>query len=164
MKGVESSPTSLGSTQNYTFYGKPNNGDITLNINEGNDYLIGNPYPSALDANQFIIDNDETLGGTGSSTGTLYFWQHWGGGSHVLAEYKGGYASYTLSGGSPAPFMGIPPPGLIKRPGRFIPVAQAFFVTAETTGTIKFNNGQRVFQNENGITSLFVKPGSIKRT
>ena len=163
MKGVESSPTSLGSTQNYTFYGKPNNGDITLNINEGNDYLIGNPYPSALDANQFIIDNDETLGGTGSSTGTLYFWQHWGGGSHVLAEYKGGYASYTLSGGSPAPFMGIPPPGLIKRPGRFIPVAQAFFVTAETTGTIKFNNGQRVYQNENGITSLFVKPGSIKQ-
>ena len=164
MKGVESSPTSLGSTQNYTFYGKPNNGDIALNINEGNGYLIGNPYPSALDANQFIIDNDETLGGTGSATGTLYFWQHWGGGSHVLAEYKGGYASYTLAGGSPAPFMGTPPPGLIKRPGRYIPVAQAFFVTAKTTGTIKFNNGQRVYQNENGITSLFVKPGFTKQS
>ncbi|OZO45530.1 ABC transporter permease, partial [Pseudomonas fluorescens] len=42
MKGTGAST----SDQNYVFVGKPNNGDITLPINAGNDYLVGNPYPS----------------------------------------------------------------------------------------------------------------------
>jgi len=57
MKGVESSGTSFTSKQNYVFDGKPNNGDITLPIFSGSDYLVGNPYPSAIDANEFIYDN-----------------------------------------------------------------------------------------------------------
>ncbi len=155
---------SISPQQNYVLLGKPNNGDINLNITAGNDYLIGNPYPSSIDADQFITDNDVVVGGTaGSSTGTLYFWQHWGGGSHYLKDYQGGYATYTLAGGTPAPSLGNPPPGLIKRPGRYIPVAQGFFVTAETSGTIKFNNGQRAFQIE-GTNSVFVKSGSTKNS
>ncbi len=44
--------------QNYTFVGKPNNGMITHAISSGgNESLIGNPYPSAIDARKFIIDN-----------------------------------------------------------------------------------------------------------
>ncbi len=30
---------SISTPQNYVFIGKPNNGDITLNISSGNDYL-----------------------------------------------------------------------------------------------------------------------------
>jgi hypothetical protein len=36
-------------------------------------------------------------------------------------------------------------------------VSQGFFVTAETNGTIKFNNGQRVFQTEDGSNSIFTR-------
>ncbi|NMH86205.1 LamG-like jellyroll fold domain-containing protein [Flavivirga algicola] len=160
---------SISTPQNYVLNGKPNNGDITLNISSGNDYLVGNPYPSAIDAVQFILDNGPTIAGSGSTTGTLYFWEHWGGGSHILREYQGGYATYSLSGGVPAASKGTNDPDVAtggtptKTPGRYIPVAQGFFVTAENAGTIKFNNGQRVFQTEDGSSSLFVKSSNTKK-
>ena len=159
---------SISTNQNYVLSGKPNNGIININITAGNDYLVGNPYPCALDANQFIYDNSNDIIGPGSTTGTLYFWDHWSGGSHVLKEFDGGYATYSLSGGSPAASMGTNDPlvgtgGIpAKTPGRYIPVAQGFFVKAETTGTIKFNNGQRVFQMEDETNSVFVKSGNSK--
>ncbi|GAA3612963.1 hypothetical protein GCM10022396_32790 [Flavivirga amylovorans] len=160
----------ISTPQNYVLKGKPNNGDITLNISSGNDYLVGNPYPSAIDAVQFILDNGPTIAGAGSTTGTLYFWEHWGGGSHILREYQGGYATYSLSGGVPAASKGTNDPDVAtggiptKTPGRYIPVAQGFFVTAEAAGTVKFNNGQRVFQIEDGSNSLFVKSSNTKKS
>ncbi|GAA3622460.1 hypothetical protein GCM10022397_05270 [Flavivirga jejuensis] len=159
---------SISTSQNYILHGKPNNGDINLTISTGNDYLVGNPYPSAIDAVQFILDNGATIAGSGSTTGTLYFWEHWGGGSHVLREYQGGYATYSLSGGVPAASKGTNHADVAtggtpaKTPGRYIPVAQGFFVTAETGGTIKFNNGQRVFQIEDGSNSVFTKSSNTK--
>ncbi|TYA94739.1 LamG-like jellyroll fold domain-containing protein [Seonamhaeicola marinus] len=164
MKGPGSG--SITDEQNYILEGKPNNGDIDLTINAGNDYLIGNPYPSAMDAHEFIIDNGNTINGTGSTTGTLYFWEHWGGGSHILREYQGGYATYTLSGGVPAAAKGTNNPDVgtggtpLKTPGRYIPVGQGFFVQAESTGTIKFRNSQRMFQTEDGSNSIFLKAAS----
>lgn len=146
--------------QNYVFKGKPNNGDITLPIGIGNDYLIGNPYPSALDAHEFIIDNPDL-------DGTLYFWEHWGGNSHVLANYQGGYAMYNYSGGTSTATIGTSNPDInqggiaTKRPERFIPVSQGFFVTGISTGTIRFENDQRQFVTEASGNSLFVAaPGS----
>ena len=159
---------SITTPQNYVLLGKPNNGDINLNITSGNSYLVGNPYPSALDAYQFILDNGAVINDAGSTNGILYFWEHWGGGSHILREYQGGYATYSLSGGIPAAAKGTNDPKVgtggipTKIPGRYIPVAQGFFVTAETTGTIKFNNGQRVFQKEDGINSQFIKSANTK--
>ncbi|WP_353779566.1 choice-of-anchor D domain-containing protein [Winogradskyella sp. 3972H.M.0a.05] len=144
--------------QNYVFLGKPNNGDINLTINANNDYLVGNPYASAIDANQFILDNGSVIGGTGATTGTLYFWEHWGGGNHNLGDYLGGYATYNLSGGVPSASLGVNDPDVgtggtpRKRPGRYIAVSQGFFVVAEGSGgTINFNNGQRVFQRESAV-------------
>lgn len=162
---------SINTNQNYVLEGKPNNGDISLTINAGNDYLVGNPYPSAIDAEQFIRDNGPTIAGTDIGpiiNGTLYFWEHWGGGTHNLRDYQGGYATYTLSGGVPSASKGTNDPDVAtggtptKTPGRYIPVGQGFFVTAETNGTIKFNNGQRVFQKEDGTNSLFVKSSNSK--
>lgn len=150
--------------QNYLFTGKPNNGDINLTLNSGNDYLVGNPYPSALDADRFILDNGPIIAGNGSTTGTLYFWEHWGGGSHNLADYQGGYATYNLSGGAPSASIGSTDPDVgsggipTKIPGRYIPVSQGFFVVAEGAGgTIKFNNGQRIFMKEGTSNSVFVR-------
>ncbi|WP_452228437.1 LamG-like jellyroll fold domain-containing protein [Lacinutrix sp. MEBiC02404] len=162
MKGVTNTSNNVALKQNYTILGKPNNGDISLPINAGNDYLVGNPYPSAIDAEKFILDNGPTISGTGNTTGTLYFWEHWGGGSHILAEYQGGYATYNLSGGTPSASLGTSDPDVstggtpTKIPGKYIPVAQGFFVTGEATGTVKFKNSQRVFQKE-GASSVFVR-------
>ncbi|WP_431471683.1 choice-of-anchor D domain-containing protein [Nonlabens sp. SCSIO 43208] len=156
MKGTGAST----SDQNYVFVGKPNNGDITLPINAGNDYLVGNPYPSALDAHEFIEDNPNL-------DGTLYFWEHWGGNSHVLQQYQGGYAMYNYSGGVPNATLGTSNPLVnsggtpTKRPERFVPVAQGFFVRGVSNGTIRFENDQRQFVKENSGNSIFVAaPGS----
>jgi len=141
--------------QNYIFDGKPNNGDISVNITSGHDYLVGNPYPSAIDAHEFLDDNPLT-------GGTLYFWEHWGGGSHNLGDYQGGYAMYNYSGGTGAGSFGTNDPDVgtggtpTKLPGRYVPVAQGFFVTANTTGTVNFENDQRVFVKEGG-SSTFVR-------
>lgn len=148
MKGTSTGPET--DYQNYTFIGKPNNGTIELPIFSGNDYLVGNPYPSAIDSYKFLLDNENVI------SGTLYFWEHFGGGSHITAEYQGGYGMYNLSGGTP-PLAGImaqpdndvSPNGMAtKTPKRFIPVAQGFFVVANTGGNIVFNNQQRAFVKE----------------
>ncbi|BAO76894.1 hypothetical protein WPG_2664 [Winogradskyella sp. PG-2] len=162
---------SILTDQNYVYLGKPNNGDISLTINAGNDYLVGNPYASAIDADQFITDNgpeldyDPAVDLTPTISGSLYFWEHWGGGSHYLTDYQGGYATYNFSGAVGAPSYGTNDPDVAtggtptKLPGRYIPVGQGFFVVGENTGTIKFNNGQRTFQKEGSTSSVFVRDG-----
>ncbi|WP_452600294.1 LamG-like jellyroll fold domain-containing protein, partial [Pontimicrobium sp. MEBiC01747] len=161
MKGVNNTNGNVALEQNYTLEGKPNNGDITLPITAGNSYLVGNPYASAIDAHQFILDNAPVIENAGATSGTLYFWEHWGGGTHVTAEYQGGYATYNLSGGVPAATLGNNTLGSggtpTKLPGRYIAVAQGFFVGGEATGNIVFNNGQRAFQKEDITNSIFVK-------
>ncbi|WP_055448516.1 LamG-like jellyroll fold domain-containing protein [Lacinutrix mariniflava] len=157
MKGVENTGNNMSLEQNYTLEGKPNNGAITLNIDNESEYLVGNPYASAMDANRFILDNTNT-------TGAIYYWEHFGGGTHNTSGYQGGYAIYNLSGGIPAVKYdydtGSPDPtggNGTKTPGRYIPVAQGFFITGATDGsTINFNNNQRVFQKEN-TTSVFLR-------
>jgi hypothetical protein len=147
MKGSGSLEPPLIGSQNYVFIGKPNNGTIKVKISVGNEALVGNPYPSAIDAHEFIYDN------AGSIQGTLYFWEHYpSNGTHVLEDYEGGYASYNLLGGNPA----ISPPEIsnngfsTKIPERYVPVAQGFFVRAlnASGGDIIFENDQRVFVKE----------------
>lgn len=163
MKGVNDTGGMVSLEQNYVMEGKPNNAVMTLPITAGNDYLVGNPYASAIDAHQFIIDNAPNIQGAGATSGTLYFWEHWGGGSHNTSEYQGGYATYNLSGGVPAAALGVNTLGSggspTKLPGRYIPVAQGFFVRGESTGSIVFNNGQRIFEKE-GVNSTYFKNAS----
>lgn len=138
-------------TQNYTFVGKPNNGTITAAVGANNLLLTGNPYPSAIDADEFIRDNLD------ATTGVIQFWEHYrSNNSHVTAEYQGGYATRTLVGGTipvaPEIISGL---GSSSRvPGRFIPVGQGFFIAGSATGgTIKFENDQRIFIKENNTNS-----------
>ena len=52
------------------FIGKPNNGVIPLTLSGDKLYLLGNPYPSAINADTFLDANSAVL------EGTLYFWTH----------------------------------------------------------------------------------------
>jgi hypothetical protein len=142
---------SAAASQNYTFVGKPNNGSITSPIAANNANLSGNPYASALDANAFIIAN------SASTTGTLYFWEHFATNtSHNLIDYQGGYSVRTLVGGTPP----VAPSGIsglgssAKTPGRYIPVGQGFLVYGSSAGgTITFDNSQRAFIKETDVNS-----------
>ena len=137
--------------QNYIFTGKPNNGTLSGTVAAGNINLSGNPYPSALDADDFINAN------LASTTGTLYFWEHYNtNNTHILRDYQGGYAARNLVGGTPP----VSPAGIsglgssTRIPERYIPVGQGFFVVGSATGgTITFNNSQRDFVKENDANS-----------
>lgn len=149
--------------QSWTFSGTPNDGEYTLTISANNNYLIGNPYPSALDANLFIQDNISNNPNNTNDifNGTLYFWEHTGGNDHFGANYQGGYATYTLSGGTPATSWNGGGTVGTKTPQQYIPVAQGFFVWAEAGqgGNIIFNNSQRDFKTE-GVNSVFIRPNN----
>jgi hypothetical protein len=137
--------------QNYTFVGKPNSGTITSTVGANNLNLCGNPYPSAIDADQFIDDNSSSI------VGTLFIWEHYSSNSsHNTIQYQGGYATYTKTGGT-APVAPSGVSGLgssSKTPKRFIPVGQGFFVKGSATGgTITFNNRQRLFVKEDDASS-----------
>ena len=140
-----------GAVQNYTFVGTPNDGTITSSINPGFSSLMGNPYPSAIDAEAFFTTNNGVVE-------TLYFWEHTGDtGNHTLGGYLGGYGLINASMGLPGTAPSYDTTGgrgegmSYHTPGRYIPVAQGFFIEAtDSGGTITFNNSQRVYQRENG--------------
>ncbi|WP_411893286.1 LamG-like jellyroll fold domain-containing protein [Winogradskyella sp. A2] len=199
MKGSSGAADILNDFQNYVFKGLPNNGDITIALNKnvtaqnpsGNvDRLIGNPYPSALDVSQFILDNMSVADGGNNENGTIfngaiYFWDHFGEeNSHFLGDYVGGYATRNLLGGVAAISNealinntsdgGNPATGT-KIPGPYVPVNQGFLVSTaldgfdnenETLiltvdgGDVVFNNGQRIFERESVGNSLFMKSNS----
>jgi hypothetical protein len=177
--------------QNYVFVGKPHSGAMLLNMVKNKSYLIGNPYPSALDADEFILDNIKAtievngVDKVGRNTknifnGALYFWDHFGlSNTHLLAGYIGGYATYTLMGG----VEGIANDPLTvhdgstgsKKPSRFIPVGQGFFIDGtidpiltETVtvddGDLVLKNSQRIFKREATGTSVFMKGIKAKGT
>lgn len=158
MKGTGGSDGS--STQNYSFVGIPNAGDYSLTIDDVRLYLIGNPYPSALDADQFLTENSSSIGGS------LYYYESGDEMSHLTENYTGGYTTYN--GVTGVPF------GAGKTPGRYVPVAQSFFVnrdvdnslgtgTIGSSATINFNNGQREFVAE-GVTSVVFSRNEQTRT
>ena len=87
----------------------------------------------------------------------MYFWEHYNtNNSHASQEYQGGYATYTKLGGTaPVAPTGISGLGSSsKKPKRYIPVAQGFFVKGSATGgTITYKNSQRSFIKENSTSS-----------
>ncbi|WP_229791267.1 HYR domain-containing protein [Winogradskyella epiphytica] len=143
--------------QNYTFVGQPNNGDIKVSITANNESLMGNPYPSAIDAHTFIDDNETVL----LAGSALIFWEQAPNNpNHILADYLGRYSYLSKAGGlqaasSPTEINGVG--NATKIPGRYIPVGQGFFVKAENDGDVVFNNGQREFMKE-GAQSVFLRP------
>ncbi|MRX69158.1 hypothetical protein SAMN06265349_104156 [Flavobacterium resistens] len=145
-------PENFSNTVRYpfatTFIGVPNNGDITgETVNAEKYYLIGNPYPSALHADDFINGNSLL-------EGTLYFWTHNTpvvlGGAYQYATDD--YATYNLSGGvgtsSSAP-TGNNSGNNNAPPSGDIAAGQSFFAGTVASGTIVFNNSMRRGGNTN---------------
>ncbi len=160
------------------FSGRPNNGTISINaahpggqnpIVDNVTSLVGNPYPSAIDAREFIKDNVDATDPTQSViNGTLYLWEQFRPTSHILTAYEGGYATITALGTTAASQydgygLGTGNTGetSLVAPTFNIPVAQGFYVTVNAPGTINFYNSQRTFKTHMADnTVFFAAPGS----
>lgn len=151
--------------QEYVFKGKSNNGDYSYPIAVGDEFLVGNPYPSALDANVFITNN------LASTTGVLYFYEQFTtNNTHVTANYQGGYATYNLTMGTGAAVADAAPnanggsnsKGL---PTKNIAIGQGFFVKADNSGgQIVFKNSQRVFAKKSENETVFFKTNQTEQS
>ena len=157
-------PGAFGSTaQNFeaTFVGTPNNGEINVTIARGfhtganyfgnngteitnlsdNNNLVGNPYPSAIRASQFLFDNQATI------EGAVRLWTHGtlpsvtnnpNYGSFTYNYSPGDYLTYNFTGSNCCPAADA---------DLFIGAGQGFFVQMkdgpEGTADLIFNNGLR---------------------
>jgi uncharacterized delta-60 repeat protein len=147
IRGPESFSNTVTAYHEAVFDGVPNNGLVSIPIGmTDTSNLIGNPYPSAIDANVFISEN------TGVLDGTIYFWTHNTAINNNLYT-SDDYAVYNSLGGvgtSPSLSSGVNN----TKPDGKIASAQAFFVTAVNGGGIaKFNNSMRLI----GQNSSFFK-------
>jgi len=127
----------VGGTWAAKFYGPPNNGVIPVtDCISGKDCLLGNPYPSAIDADAFLLENSSVLGGT------IYFWTHNTPMSNN-AYNSNDYASYNGVGGT-ATSPSISTGYNTNVPSGKIAAGQSFFATAIATKEVIFNNSMRL--------------------
>lgn len=158
-------PTSgVGTVFNGEFIGIPNNGDISVPIAPKNNdssgpvhwNLLGNPYPSSIDADAFLLANQDFL------DGTIYYWTHNSTpsgiypGEHALNYNVNDYATYNLTGsvGTGSGVVLDPNDPLFNTnnadPGKFIASGQGFMVPGgEFAGEVIFKNSMRVVGNNN---------------
>lgn len=114
---------------NVLFTGTFNNGNLTPAVDAtGNGFnLVGNPYPSTINARIFLDSNTNI-------NGTLYYWSQPN--NSTLSNIGGDYASWTTLGGTAGSVGG-------SAPDSNIGVAQGFFVKANSGTTIRFTNSMR---------------------
>lgn len=161
-----------GGAQRYDFRGKPNDGNITVSVGADKFTLTGNPYPSALHLNEFLLDPSNS-----DCTGIAYFWeQNRNINSHYLTSYEGGYGTYSPISTSPTEY-GVYVPAIfntynddgtintsasntsglnIER--KYIPIGQGFMIKGIATGTpttITLKNSHRFFHKESDGYSQF---------
>lgn len=155
--------------QRYDFRGKPNDGTIPVAVSAGNFTLVGNPYPSAIDLNAYLLNPANAA----VINGQAYFWEQVVVNSHMLNQYQGGYGVYNPSTSiyTPAAFytydgagnQGVPigPGTFFQR--RFSPVGQGFMVMGTASGNVTMRNSFRVFVRE-GATSEFARTSNVVST
>ncbi|MEZ4839076.1 T9SS sorting signal type C domain-containing protein [Flavobacterium sp.] len=114
------------------FNGVPNNGDVTVSVANDTYNAVGNPYPSTIDADDFITTN--------GITEALYFWRKT---NNAAAS---SYATYTLAGGVGTGSNSGDPLGLV--PNGVIQVGQGFIVKSTST-SVNFDNSMRIGDNNN---------------
>lgn len=202
MKGVSGDDTTIGigeatvnnpsgagglnDYQRYDFRGKANDGDIDITVagmagQYPNSTLTGNPYPSAINLNLFLLENSGyvvnytngavTTGGlVNVINGNAYFWEHQKPAtSHVLVQYIGGYGYYApnnVNAFSPGTYNSATwntfnLDGSPNTTGgstgstykrMFAPVGQGFMVEGRVNGNAKMKNIYRAFVKE-GVAS-----------
>ena len=159
----------------YTFEGPFNNGVIEVPIyrnddelNDNNWNFIGNPYPSAIDADEFLEANASIDPSVGATNGAIYFWSH-----HTMADdntngndvFNYSQSDYAIINGS-----GQTAGGDEIQPSRNIPSGQGFFICMSNgvaataigdnifTTNVVFDNNMRV--REEGDNSQFFRSSS----
>ena len=141
-----------------------NNGDITITIEkragtDGDMNLIGNPYPSAIDFNQFATDN------TGIEA-SYSLWTNCAGLNANNHHQESGYTTYTVSGGSGTAVAACENNNGTAKAGQYIATGQGFVVLATASAanpsdfSAHFKNGQRVTDNNNNFLN---RPNSHNR-
>lgn len=118
-----------------TFTGVPHTGPYSMPVTVGTYNAVGNPYPSTIDADAFILENELTE--------ALYFWRK------TNNAATSSYATYTLAGGvsnSSGDPLGLIPNGTIQ-------VGQGFIAKA-ATATLDFTNAMRINNSENQFLRL----------
>ncbi|MFC6096814.1 choice-of-anchor J domain-containing protein [Flavobacterium qiangtangense] len=127
-----------------SFTGNPNNGNksFTLALTGTGFNLVGNPYPSVIDAAAFVAANTATI------NGTLYFY------AHTLTMSTAGtfpvgtnYALWNATGQTAATLGTSGVPALV--PNGKIQVGQGFLVKATAAGSANFTNAMREASNGN---------------
>ena len=157
-------PTLLASYTAYSgsFSGVPNNGTVSVDVS-GSDTvdvwnLVGNPYPSAIDASAFL---DANVGGTNDILGgTLYFWTHntpYGTGT-TYAYSTADYATWNGTGETATTDDTVS--NNTNTPSGKIAAAQAFFVRGTANGTAVFKNTMR----EKGNNMQFFRGAATAET
>jgi len=129
---IAEAPVGTTGTHDVTFSGTPNNGTIEKSIVFNNNAdpdddfnLIGNPYPSAIDIEKFILldDNDEI--NNNNMSGTVWLWTH-NTAIDASGDFVGNdYASYNLTGGVGT---GSPSGSGSATPTKNIGSGQGFFI------------------------------------
>jgi hypothetical protein len=141
------------------FKGIPNNGIIPTYIfpSPNNEMtLIGNPYPSTIDADKLLLEYGQGLASAGNEKiiPTLYFWTHSStpipSSSGMYSYHSSDYSTYTLLGGvGTFPSMNDDTATI---PTGLIAAGQGFFVQGtQSGGTIEFKNAYRY---NTGFTKL----------
>lgn len=121
---------------NGEFAGNLNNGTINANLSyvsaTQNYNMIGNPYPSTINAETLLNNNSNDI------FGTVYFWRKTNNAAGTA------YASYTLGGATTTSPTSPTPNGIIQ-------VGQGFFVRAKNIANpkVSFTNTLRTTNNDN---------------
>lgn len=127
------------------FTGTPNNGIITIPIvGDTNFNLLGNPYPSAIDADLFLSDPANA-----NLDGVIYLWTHNTPiipSGQIYSYSTDDYAVYNFLGGTGTAAPSEPNANL-NVPNGYIAAGQGFFIGGITAGTATFSNEMRVGGN-----------------
>lgn len=164
----------------YTFEGPFNNGIYNIPIyrndaetNDNNWNFIGNPYPSAINADLFLAANASIDQNVGATNGAIFFWSH---NTNADGSTNGNEAlNYSQSDYAIINGVGETAGGDGVVPNRFIPSGQGFFVSMSDTApstpsgsvqttNVVFNNSMRVTGNNDQFfrTSNSNLPNKIK--
>lgn len=164
------SPATFASGKSYTFTGNFNNGIITVPVyrnntetNDNNWNLIGNPYPSAINADDFFAANTDI--------GAIYFWSQ----NTPPSSVANGNETLNFSDADYAMINGTMETagGDGNIPARAIPSGQGFFVSYPDTatpistsgnisqGNVVFNNAMRLATTTDN--NLFFRSSNMKK-
>jgi hypothetical protein len=162
-------PGTANKTFDYIFNGPFNNGVITVPVvrndvetADTNWNFIGNPYPSAIDVDDFFSQNvyDAVLNPSGMLDGAIFLWSQNtppDGGTNGNEGQNFAQSDYAIINGT-----GETQGGDLIPPNRFIPSGQGFFVSVAdapqplASGDVIFNNSMRV----TGSNDQFFRPSN----